>query len=137
MNYSNEVLIKYSSAGSDYSVVVEDNGRVAYAYLLRGTVVVGDVWLYNRGLAPREPEWTDRSRLPFANPSDFADETPVDPIRSREDIGCEWDFSDVAELEEVRVLLRGVLVARLKPGSKPGWSKMAIKDGPLARRLIV
>ncbi len=27
------------------------------------------------------------------------------------------------------------MVARLEPGAKPGWSRMAAKDGPLAKRL--
>jgi hypothetical protein len=28
-----------------FSVVVEDDGRVAYAYLMHGDAIIGDVWL--------------------------------------------------------------------------------------------
>jgi hypothetical protein len=38
--------------GGDRQVVLEDDGRVAYAYLLERDAIVADVWLYNIGEDP-------------------------------------------------------------------------------------
>ena len=122
---------------SAYSVLFEDDGKVAYAYLRDGTKVVGDVWIYNCGPAPETAEWTlpdARSRMPFANPAGYAvDELPPD-IHEPSDVSCRWTH-DGEGLAFVEVLLNGVVFARLQPGSSPGWSRLARRDGPNAKVL--
>jgi hypothetical protein len=120
---------------SSYEVAFEDNGRVAYAYLRQEGKIVSDVWLYNRAQTPEQPEWTDRSKMPFLNPQGFStDDEP--PIPSRpEDVTARW-VQDGNQLEAVEIYLKGVLWAKLAPGAKPGWSNGASRVGPLAQPLV-
>ena len=46
-NTSNELVLRYDEPDGGRSVVLEDDGRVAYAYLLEKDTIVSDVWLYN------------------------------------------------------------------------------------------
>ena len=123
------LLIENRSANRDYSAVFEDDGKVAYAYLRKGADIIGDVWLYNHGEAPVEPGWEDPSRMPFANPREFINPNPFDPVKDISEVGFNWVEGDPLTL---LIFIRGDLFARLIPGSQPGWSKLAIKDGPLA-----
>ena len=123
------LLIENRSADGEYAAVFEDDGRVAYAYLCKGRDIVGDVWLYNHGTAPVEPEWEDPSRMPFANPREFTNHGLFEPVKDASEVGFEWSEGDPPAL---LIFIRGDLFAKLIPGSKPGWSKLAIKDGPLA-----
>jgi hypothetical protein len=126
------LMVVVRADDSPWNVVIEDDGRVAYAYLRRAKEIVGDVWLYNRGEAPFEPEWSDRSRAPFANPRAFVVPAGLDPIAEAEECSVEWRFEAGGEMLQALVSIRGDVVAALWPGAKPGWSKLAAKDGPLA-----
>ena len=83
---------QFSSVDGAHAVVIEDDGRVAYAYLLDADgKICGDVWLYNRGPAPKEPEWTDREKAPFANPEAFiAPAAELSPPTSADGFSVEW-----------------------------------------------
>jgi len=63
------MLIERNNSGTGYSAIFEDDGKVAYAYRLDNGKIVADVWLYNRAVAPEAPEWRDRSKAPFFEPS--------------------------------------------------------------------
>src|SRR4030095_4225145 len=71
---AHEILLDFTSPCGAYRLTFEDDGKVAYAYLLWKDDIVGDVWLYNRCPTPDIPEWTDRTRIPFANPREFVGE---------------------------------------------------------------
>jgi hypothetical protein len=116
---------------SRFNVVVEDDGRVAYAYLREGRVIVADVWLYNSGPTPAHPEWRDRSKMPFANPRDYVADEDHPILRSPADVSAQW-IVDGDRLRAIDIYLRGERYARLAPGAKPGWSKLAKRRGPLA-----
>ena len=62
------MLCRFTDQKSGYSVVFDDDGRVAYAYLLnhQGNII-SDVWLYNQCKTPKEPEWKTSNNMPFAN----------------------------------------------------------------------
>ncbi|MEO0912171.1 MAG: hypothetical protein AAFY59_04175 [Pseudomonadota bacterium] len=121
----------FADPRSGFSVVFEDDGRVAYAYLLDGNDrIVGDVWLYNRCVAPLEPEWISPDGMPFANPVGYArEDAGFLPVEEIGDVSVSWSAAPVAAV----VHLRGARFARLMEGSKPGWCVLALKDGPLAR----
>jgi len=70
----------------DYSVVIEDDGKVAYAYLLNKDEIVSDVWLYNQRQTPEQPEWTEKSRMPFLNPRNYAKPVFFTPLTDERDI---------------------------------------------------
>ncbi len=65
-----------------YSIIIEDDGKVAYAYLYDAEKrIVSDVWLYNRGENPATIDWSDRSKLPFQNPAGYVSEIIFKPLR--------------------------------------------------------
>ena len=128
-------VAKFVSPLDQTAVVIEDNGRVAYAYMLdRDGRICSDVWLYNRCQTPVEPEWHDQARMPFANPASFTTDNPsFSPPDSPADITVEWGASD--RTNEAKIFLSRKCLAKLRAGMKPGWSAMATRDGPLAQVL--
>jgi hypothetical protein len=123
------VTIRFVDAKTQRALVLEDDGRVAYAYLLVGEEIVADVWLYNVAATPRRPDWRCDS-LPFLNPARHcrADET-LPRIASAANLSCTWSP------DGVELFIDGVLAARLSTGSTPGESRLARDRGPLARPL--
>ena len=117
-----------------YSVYFDDDGRVAYAYLLNQVGrIVADVWLYNRCDTPVEPEWRDPARMPFANPKAYVHESEHHAFRAVQaiaDVRVNWCVE--GENAKAQVIIRGKLFATLLEGRKPGCSLLACKDGPLA-----
>nr|WP_294943609.1 hypothetical protein [uncultured Mucilaginibacter sp.] len=114
-----------------YAVVVEDNGRVAYAYLLFYEDIVSDVWLYNNALTPAG-SFINTDEIPALNPADYIKkDTMITPISEEGQVYCDWDESDDDGIE-VGVTLRGKFIAELRHGAKPGWNVIVAKDGPLA-----
>lgn len=116
---------------SGCSVVIDDDGRVAYAYL-RGPDddIIGDVWLFNRIAAKTPADWTDPTQAPFLNPPELA--RPFEGKLPRaKDLSVQWTLDGPLLLADVHV--RGQLLARLSPGSTPGWSVLALAAGPCAQ----
>ena len=123
-------LLQVKDPSSARSVIVEDDGRVAYAYLLDGKEIIADVWLYNVAPTPDEPDWKDRSQMPFLNPRAYCVSVTAVRVSENSDINCRWSESGV------EVMIDGILTARLEKGSRPGWSRLAAKAGPLAKPLV-
>jgi hypothetical protein len=126
---TNEVTLRCTEPNGHRSVVLEDDGRVAYAYLFHGDAIVGDVWLYNVGTDPENVNWRDRSAMPFCNPAKYCSDEVLPRLRQDSKIECAW--SD----EGVTILVAELPWARLENGSKPGWSRKARLPGPLAKPL--
>jgi hypothetical protein len=115
-----------------YSVLIEDNGRVAYAYLLEYGNVIGDVWLYNQDDAPKDSNWAIQS-TPYLNPAEYLNaDARISPIKNESEVRSEWTESPNDGLIEVGISIRGKFIASITSGSKPGWSVLVVKDGPLA-----
>ena len=114
---------------SEMSVVIEDDGRVAYAYLRRDGEIVADVWLYNVAATPDENTWTDRAQMPFLNPRRYCTQEAFRRMTADTPVTC------TQILEDVELRVEGQLLARLRPGIKPGWSRFARIRGPLAKPL--
>ena len=71
--------------------------------------------------------------MPFLNPSEYVKES-IPPIIDEDEIELKWTLVDNNEtVKEVDVYINKKLIAKLSPGSKPGWSTVVIKDGPLAK----
>ncbi|MES2275101.1 MAG: hypothetical protein V4592_03700 [Bacteroidota bacterium] len=122
----------YCEFDSYYSVVIEDDGRVAYAYLYWGEDIIGDVWLYNQMPAPETTFWVEEE-MPFLNPTEYLKkDILVPPIKTESEIRCEWTESLNDSSIEVGISIRGKFIASITSGSKPGWSVLVVKDGPLA-----
>jgi hypothetical protein len=109
------------------SVILDDDDRVAYAYLKVGEAMVADVWLYNVLEPPEVASWKDKSQMPFLNPRQFCSAERVPRIRAHSALRCEWSS------DRVDIFIDEKWMARLAPGSKPGWSRLALRAGPLAK----
>jgi hypothetical protein len=124
-------------AHGPWKVMVEDDGVVAYAYLLRDEEIVGDVWLYNQEETPVVPEWRQQPppAPPFRNAEQYVGpgHASAHPI-SLTEIAVRWQGSDVDLKAEI--LLREHTFAILMPGARPGFSAWVIRDSPVARKLI-
>lgn len=55
----------------DGKPIVEDDGKVAYAYLLKGNDIISDVWLYNQQRTPDTIDWTNKVDMLFLNPKNY------------------------------------------------------------------
>jgi hypothetical protein len=134
----NDIFADFINPDSGYQVVFEDNGRVAYGYLLDAAEkIIADVWLYNRCETPREPEWQTPEMLPFANPMEFAkDHSGFTPVEDASEVIVGWiPLSD--DRMRAIISIRGDVFGIMENGTEPGLSLMAAKDGPLAKVLEV
>lgn len=125
----NEILLKYDELDGDRSVVLEDDTRVAYAYLLKEGEILADVWLYNAENAPSKDNWQSQSAMPFLNPAKYCVPEKCSPLRQDSNVICVWSTNGV------NVIVDGVLYARMDNSVKPGWSRQAQVSGPLAKPL--
>lgn len=124
----------FSKEDTRFSVILEDDDKVCYLYLLQNEDIVGDVWLYNKAMLPKEVDWKTQE-LPFLNPGEFTlKNDKLFPIEDFAEISVDWQFQN-ENLDYASVFLSGINIAILKLGSKPGWSIGAAKDGPLAKVL--
>jgi len=115
-----------------YSVIIEDDGRVAYAYLMEGEDPVGEVWLYNQQPAPTNSNWYEQ-QPPYLNTEEYIDRSiRVSPLTNKNQLYVEWTESPDNGAVEIAIYIREKFIAQITSGSKPGWSTLVIKDGPLA-----
>ena len=120
---------------SEYSIVIEDDGKVAYAYLLKNKAIISDLWLYNQAETPGDPEWKGRGTPPFLNPAKFVlFELMATPLMNDSKMDVRWELNNSGEVTGVTILLNGSPYGVLRPGAKPAWN-IAAKDGPLAKNL--
>jgi hypothetical protein len=116
----------------DWRLVVEDDDRTVYAYLLGDDGIVADVWLINRVEAPAEPPWAQGPQnMPFLNPARFVNSgapMSLDPAL----LSVGWQTLD-GGLVQSTIELDGRSIAWLVPGARPGWCRFAAADGPLAQ----
>jgi hypothetical protein len=135
MSAEDSIMAIVRDVASGYSVLVEDDGRVAYGYLTdRKNKFIADVWLYNRSHAPAEGQWHDKEAMPFLNPAEYVrTDLAIRFMEQPADVRISWEASEQYEAI-ARIYLHDELVGILVPGAKPGWSVLATKDGPIAKR---
>jgi len=126
----------FCDLNESYSLIIEDDGQVTYAYLLKDEEIIGDVWLYNQKESPLQVDWRDVEKMPFLNPKEFIKEN-ISPIINENEIKLDWHVLNNGEtVKEVDIFINEKLIAKLAPGYKPGWSKTVVKSGPLANIYI-
>jgi len=90
----------------------------------------------NQDSSPHEPEWKDRSKMPFLNPVAFVDASRMSgPLCSEDEIEISWLVGDDGIATSLELYIRGQLYGKMVVGAKPGWTIAASQDGPLAKRL--
>jgi hypothetical protein len=136
MERINDLLLDFVSPCDKYSLTFEDDGKVAYAYLKEGNKIVGDVWLYNRCETPEVTEWKDRNNIPFANCKGYMrEEGRLEEPVGLEEVYVTWDSNDKGPVAYVHVLEN--LLGVVGVDDKPGCARFAIRDGPLAKIMII
>jgi len=122
----------FCGENESYSLIIEDDGRVCYAYLLQRDDIIGDVWLYNQEDTPLIVNWQKTEEMPFLNPKEFV-KTNLSPIQNEDEINLNWFLSeDKMLLQAVEIQINQKPTAKISEGALPGWSKNVNKDGPLA-----
>ena len=117
-----------------YAVFIEDDGKVAYAYLTLDKKIISDIWLYNQSETPDKPTWTPKRNMPFLNPKEFVImEKMISPIKDEQEVSLQWIYEN--DLNEVNVLINNTLIAVLKPYHCPGFSTLVCQDSPLAKKM--
>lgn len=130
------LLIDFISPCRNYSLTFEDDGKVAYGYLKTDSKIVGDVWLYNRCETPALPEWKDRNNIPFANSSEYVTkEAQYKKLVTIQDVKVTWEFEENNLYAYIYV--HEDLLGVVGEGDKPGYSRLAIKDGPLGQTMDI
>lgn len=126
-------LTKYvSNDRPEFAVYIEDDDKVCYAYLWKeGENIIAHVWLYNVARTPREPELQIEENHPFLNSAEFVKEN-LEPFDAWLPVEVTWDFG---EETVANIFLASRLIAELTDGSRPGWSSLVTKDGPLALKM--
>ena len=93
--------IRYTSPDGKSSLVLDDDGKTGYAYLVNvDGEITADCWLYNRGPAPTESEWNSPENMPFANPVEYVEPKFQDgfaPPSGEGDVSVGW-LEDGAEI---------------------------------------
>jgi len=136
MESKNDIIGDFTSPCGAYTLTFDDDGKVAYAYLKKGKAILGDVWVYNHCTTPEQPEWKDRSKLPFANCKDYMkEEGQVVRAVILDDISVKWEYR--GEQPRAYVYLFGDLVASVSVGEKPGYARFASRDSPLAKLMVI
>ncbi|MBV9559167.1 MAG: hypothetical protein JOY90_01695, partial [Bradyrhizobium sp.] len=124
----------FSSKNVSHELTIDDDGRACYAYLFDADGNrVADVWLYNRVAAPSNFD-DARHGLPPRNPVPFVSDAEFSPPKSPDEFSVQWWHE--GGTYHARVFVRNNLIAILAPGTIPGWSVLAKKDGPVAKVLI-
>ena len=126
------LILNFEAPSEFYTLAFEDNGRVAYAYLKKDQKIVGDVWLYNRCLAPKIPEWdNDKENTPYANIRDnISKEGTVQKRVENDDVLVNWDEEEGHPVAYIYIFenLYGVIGVN----DKPGYARFAVKNSPIA-----
>jgi hypothetical protein len=124
-------ILEFRKPDNGWTVVLEDDGKVCYAYLRSAEGnTTSDVWLYNRAETPELPEWKQPAALPFRNPKAYVVEwSPPTDLRSA-DARVRW--FDSPNGAAAQVWLWRELFGVLRSGARSGWSKLAVRAGPLA-----
>ncbi|MFD2967200.1 hypothetical protein [Sphingobacterium bambusae] len=113
-----------------FSVIIEDDGKVCYAYLVEGKeLIISDVWLYNSLKTPETVDWSNESDLPFENPHMFV-KINMPPVDEETLVEVRWAVHQ--ENVSAEIYFSNMFVAKLEKGAFPGWSTLVKKDSPLA-----
>ncbi len=132
-------MVNFKIMDELFSMIIEDTGKVTYAYLLEDTNIVSDLWLRNNWPTPELIDWKDRVSMPFMNPLEYINsEKPIGVINSKSNISIKWNiFEDPLIKVQAIIYIDEILIGVLRYGVRPGWSSLVKKDGPLAKKIDI
>ena len=123
---------QFASPDDKFTLSIEDDGEVCYAYLFSGAEIIGVVWLYNRVKTPSS--FPNRKRgLPLLNIESAVLENGFEVPKSESDF--EATFKVREGVFECAIYCRKKLLAVVGEGDFPGWCMNAKEDCSLALKL--
>jgi hypothetical protein len=127
-----DLMIESQASDGKTTALFEDNGKVAYCYIIEDGKIISDVWLYNRETAPLSKPWKFGVPPPYLNPIAYSEKINRLP-KENEDVQIEWDIKDGTPIAVMSIF--GEKFGYLSSLTKPGFARLALKDGPLARTM--
>lgn len=117
-----------------YAVVVEDDGRVTYAYLLRDKEFVTHAWLFN-SLPESQQVECDASAPPCNPESNIKEDMPrVAPIQDSSEVSIRWSLESPVTAS---VFIHDVQYAILVDGVRPSYSIFIKEDNRCGRQATI
>lgn len=115
-----------------YSVIIEATGDVVFAYLLKDSTIISDVWVGNQN---EQTEHGMSNELPCPLPVKYM-VMPNETIKVFEPDSVEWSDTS-AENIEVRICFNTPVqtVIVMNERSSIGWSNKVKIESPLAKKL--
>jgi hypothetical protein len=131
-----EILIESVSPDAVFSLVIDEDRGVGYAYLKYQGRMVAHAWLYNRDGTPELPVDADPdAEPPFKNSRAFAREPDFALPDGDDSFLVEWAEPGSDPVVELRI--GGLPVARFFRGKRVGQSRLAVVENKLAVPLDV
>ena len=129
------LYIDDQNSGSKRWAIVADEGDSVWLYLTEpeSTRPIADCWLLNKVPAPDDiTKYKDAKSAPAATKA-YVSPNALRPVPSEEDVEICWS----ADGNSVAVLLEGEVLGFIAAGSKYGWSKELVCDGPFGKPLNI
>lgn len=128
-----EILVEYPSPYGDYSLVIDEEKEVCYAYLKENGRVVAHVWIYNRGDSPEEFTWKSKGQAPpFKNSKEYVAKINFLLPQSEDAFAVEWTGKTSKGSVIARVFINEIYVADFISGNKVGRSLLSGKANVFA-----
>jgi hypothetical protein len=128
-----DLTIESDAGDGKTTAFFEDDGEVAYCYILQDGEFVSDVWLYNRSQSPLEKPWKTEIDPPYLNPLEYSNRLDKFPEK-KDDISIDWRSIDGEP--SAFVSLFDELLGYVSASVKPGHARLAKKNGPLAKMIM-
>ena len=131
-----DILLEYQLGFGDFSLVIDEENSVCYAYLKKHGVIVNHVWLYNRGETPTIPLWTQKGiEPPFKNSSEYISDLNFQAPNSEEDFTISISAENEESFNYIDILIKGICFGRFLWNIKPGYAKLSKSENRLAKPL--
>ena len=131
-----DILLEYQLGFGDYSLVIDEENSVCYAYLKMHGVIVNHVWLYNRGESPNIAPWTQTGiDPPFKNSSEYILDLNFQAPKSEDDFSISILTENEESFNHVDILIKGICFGRFMWNIKPGYAKLSKSENRLAKPL--
>lgn len=123
-----DLFLQDQHPASGRCAILDDDGTSAWLYLRETNSVkpIADAWVYNRIVAPSATEIQSYRGRPPPAVQGYASEAALCPVPAMH----EWSFLWSSDGESVAVLKNGEAVAFIVAGTRGGYSRELIQDGP-------
>lgn len=129
--YYNQFIFKERS---NYSIIINDDGIVAYAYLLDGENIISDLWIYNSSVQLYK-DWNNITEedLPLQNLDQYILKK-IDLLQEEDIVKVDWFFNN--QYIKATIYINNTLIGYLDNIDTVGYSTLVNQDTPIAKKYI-